>query len=84
MVGVYAAAVLQGKEPLAPTIGAGIGTAGGVLTGKGYEKVQEMLPQYVIPKFTGTVLESLSYEYFGSKGQATIEAIQKNLARINN
>ncbi|MCX8291400.1 MULTISPECIES: hypothetical protein [Enterobacter] len=80
MVGAYAAAMLQGKDPLAPTIGAGIGTAGGVLTGKGYEKVQEMLPQYVIPKFTGTVLESLSSEYFGSKGQAATEAIQNKLS----
>ncbi|WP_249665970.1 hemagglutinin repeat-containing protein, partial [Enterobacter sp. 120016] len=80
MAGAYAGAVLQGKDPLAPTIGAGIGTAGGVLTGKGYEKVQEMLPQYVIPKFTGTVLESLSSEYFGSKGQAATEAIQNKLS----
>lgn len=78
MAGAYAGAVLQGKDPLAPTVGAGFGTLAGAGIGKGYEKLQNYFPQYSLPKYTSTITEAVGSEFIGSYAQALTEKLQKN------
>ncbi len=78
MAGAYAGAVLQGKDPLAPTVGAGFGTLAGAGIGKGYEKLQNYFPQYSLPKYTSAIAEAAGSEFIGSYAQAFTEKLQKN------
>ncbi|MEZ0581715.1 hypothetical protein ACA373_01820 [Erwinia sp. STN24] len=84
VAGAYAGARLQGKNTLAPMIGAGLGTLGGAAIGKGVEKVQATIPQFTIPKITGAVAESAGSEYLGSSAQNLAEKVQRKLEKSSN
>ena len=81
VTGAYAGAKLQGKDAVAPMIGAGLGTLGGVTIGKGVEKLQTTIPQFTIPKITGAVAESAGSEYLGNSAQNLAEKVQQKLEK---
>ncbi|WP_261388118.1 hypothetical protein [Candidatus Pantoea soli] len=81
VTGAYAGAKLQGKDAVAPMIGAGLGTPGGATIGKGVEKLQATIPQFTMPKITGAVAESAGSEYPGNFAQNLAEKFQQKLEK---
>jgi len=81
ITGAYVGASLQGKDAAAPMIGAGLGTLGGATIGKGVDKLQTIIPQFIIPKITGAVAESAGSEYLGSSAQNLAEKVQQKLEK---
>ncbi|EHP2853394.1 hypothetical protein ACLH9T_004761 [Salmonella enterica] len=83
IAGAYGGAKLQGRDVTAPMIGAGLGTLGGATIGKGVERLKTTLPQFNIPKLTGTVAESAGSEYIGSSVQNLAEKLQQKTGNKN-
>ncbi len=81
ITGAYIGAKSQGKDAIAPMIGAGLGTLGGATIGKGVERLQTTIPQFTVPKITGAVAESAGSEYLGSSAQNLTEKVQQKFEK---